>query len=130
MQSSCKDRLDKLLLHSENSDLKIIDNLKPQIGYENEFNSAKTEYKECANNYQYIIDKFVSNTETLNLLSIHSYSICLDVCKNLIKQNKQNESEARKCITDCNNYRNINLDAAHDFIIEDIQNTKNNINKL
>jgi hypothetical protein len=131
VQSSCKDKQDKIMIFAEipkSSDK--IDSIKPIIGHENDFLNAKNDYNNCIEIYKTISDTLNYEIEILNLLGLHSYTLCLDQCKTEVKENKSNEKNAQNCISTCLKYKNINSNAAYELIMNDIEESKKHLNKI
>jgi hypothetical protein len=131
IQTGCQDFLDKVYLYSDKpKNIKSIDDLKPTEGYEVDFKNAINEYKKCSSNYKFILDKLSYDIETINIIGIHSYQICLDQCKSEVKEHKLTEVDAKKCISTCYGYKRMNANAAYDLIVENIDNTNDFLNKI
>jgi hypothetical protein len=132
IQTSCKQFLQNLFIFCEKpkEDISSIDELITIPGYEEDFKRAKNEYDQCTNRYKSILDSISYNIETYNILSLHSHQLCLEQCKNEVRENKLIEADAKKCLNTCYGYKNNNALATYDIVIDTIENTKNLLNKI
>ncbi len=131
LEVSCTQVLQNIFLYSEKpKEMKTVDDLVAISGHEDDFKNAKNDYIKCTQNYKFVLDSITYNVSSYNMLGIYSYKLCLDQCKSEVKNNKLSEGETRRCINTCYGYKKMNASATYDILIDNIENIKDNLNKL
>lgn len=119
IQSKCKDDLERLNLYTDYNK-NDINNIKPIIGYEKEFNEAKLKLNNCTKESNVLIDEIYDKSRILTELTLLSQANCLNECKKNIKQLNQSDKEANNCINACIRYRKYNMHSYYKVLNETI----------
>jgi hypothetical protein len=122
----CKSDYENLLNLSHVINNKIV---RPVEGKEIEFMKAKSLFEKCKEEKESSVRELHGYYKNLRNLSNKSSEVCFEQCKNELRQRKQ-EDFARKCLSSCFRYMNINLNTACNLVMKETESAEDKLNKI
>ncbi len=124
----CIENIEKLFAFSK----KIDDKNKimaPETGYEEDFKNAEIELIDCVNQFNDYRDSLQNDISSLKRLTIDSYNLCNESCKEEMKNKNLNELITRNCLTGCHRFLLMNKEIFNDIVYEKLEFVKDEITK-
>jgi hypothetical protein len=109
----CRSHFDRLVSLSKNSG--DVHQLQAAEGKENEFRIVKRSYMTCVEDKQDLAKGLFDYHNSIKNLTDISDQMCFNQCKNELRQKRQ-EDFAKKCLTSCFRYRDINMSTAYSVL--------------
>lgn len=125
---TCNENMEKLIAFSK----KIDDKNKiytPETGYEEEFKKAENELVDCVNQFNNYRDSLEYDIMNLKRLTMESFNLCNESCKEEMKNKNLNEGITRNCLNSCYRFLLMNKEIFNDIVNEKLEEVKSDITK-
>jgi len=106
-----------------------LNNLKPNQGYEKEFEEAIKNLEKCTDSLISLGDLNSSSGAARDLID-NSTNMCVQQCRKDFKTYRHSESEVRKCLDACVRYRKYNIEAYYKLIFDVIEGKEKLMEKI